>query len=141
MRTQLALPVVVVCCLLASCGPSAKQRTLRTTLVGLNAARDGFVAWDYAHQQAIVDDATSLEDGKAKLKEYRQKREKVLVSFEIAYRALAVGALDMSVANIGEALRAADDLYAAVKDLKAALTDKPVDALVPATALPALTNP
>lgn len=117
MRTRAVYLLPVVLLLAVGCGPNAKQKALRTTLTGLNAARDGFVGWDNVHQQGIVDDATSLEDGKAKLKAYRAKREKAVVAFEIAYRAVAVAALDMTTANVGEALRAAGDLFDLVREL------------------------
>lgn len=129
MRHQRVFYGVVVFCLLATaCGPDAKQKALRTTLTGLNAARDGFVAWDYVHQQGIVDDATSLEEGKANLKAYREKRDKVVIAFEIAYRSVAVAALDLTTANLGEALRAAGDLF----DLVRAMMGKDTPSEVPA---------
>jgi hypothetical protein len=130
-RVAWLLPVLLLIAV-SNCGPDAKQKALRTTLTGLNAARDGFVAWDYVHQQGIVDSAVSLEDGKAKLKDYRTKREKVVISFELAYRALAVAALDMTSANIGEALRAAGDLF----DLVRALMDKDAPELPSNTTAP-----
>jgi hypothetical protein len=123
-RVPHVLPVLLL--LAVACGPNAKQKALKTTLAGVNAARDGFVAWDYAHQQGIVDDATSLEDGKAKLKAYREKREKAVISFEIAYRALAVAALDLTAANVGEALRAAGDLFDLTRQLMGKDTPKGV---------------
>jgi hypothetical protein len=115
MRKRAAYLLPVVLLLAVGCGPDAKQKALRHTLTGLNAARDGFVAWDHVHQQGIVDDATSLEDGKAKLKAYRTKRDKLVIAFEIAYRAVAVAALDLTTANLGEALRAAGDLFELVR--------------------------
>jgi hypothetical protein len=125
-RAVYLLPLILLL-LAGACGPNAKQKALRTTLVSVNAARDGFVTWDYVHQQGIVDDATSLEDGKAKLKAYREKREKAVISFEIAYRALAVAALDLTTANVGEALRSAGDLYMLIR----ALMGKDTPAAVP----------
>jgi hypothetical protein len=61
------LAPLVILAMVAACGPDAKQQALKYSLTGLNAARDGFVVWDANHQQKIVDDATSLEQGKQAL--------------------------------------------------------------------------
>jgi hypothetical protein len=108
----------VMAFLLSACpGPDAKQKALQTSLTALNAARDGFLAWDKNHQQKIVDEATSLEAGKAALAAYRAKREPVTQAFVVAYSALAVAALEKSAAMILEAALAAKEAYTLVKTL------------------------
>jgi hypothetical protein len=109
------LAPLVILAMVAACGPDAKQQALKYSLTGLNAARDGFVVWDANHQQKIVDDATSLEQGKQALADYRAKREKVLQSFTVAYSALAVAALDPSAEMLVEALAAATEVYKLIK--------------------------
>ena len=115
--TQRIVLSVVVLLALGACNESTRQKTLRTTLVGLNVARDGFVAWDATHQQGIVEDAVSLEDGKLRLQTYRTKRESVLLGFEIAYKSLATASLDKSASSILPALAAVKDIYDAVEKL------------------------
>jgi len=101
----------------AACGPNARQTSLKTSLTALNAARDGFVQWDKTAQAKIVEDATSLDQGKAALKAYRDKREPIIEGFTIAYSALALAALEDNVARLTEAIAAAAALYELIKDL------------------------
>ncbi|UCC72057.1 MAG: hypothetical protein JSV86_17065 [Gemmatimonadota bacterium] len=115
MPTRRLALVIFVALAATSCGPTAKEKALKYSLTGLNAARDGFVVWDEAHQKKIVEDATSLEEGKAALAAYRFKRERVLQSFTVAYSALAVAALDPSAEMLIEALQAAREVYTLIK--------------------------
>lgn len=78
---------------LVACGASARESTIRTTLIATNAARDGFVAYDAHRQTAIVDAATSLDQGKGALTEYRVKRQPVVEGLSATYRAIAIAAV------------------------------------------------
>ena len=121
--------------LLSACpGPDSKQKALQTSLTALNAARDGFLAWDKNHQQKIVDEATSMEQGKAALAAYRSKREPVVQGFVVAYSALAVAALERSAAMILEAALAAKEVYSLVKMLTGHNSQPPADDTPPVTA-------
>lgn len=102
---------------LAACGPTAQQVVLKSALTGLNATRDGFVAWDAARQQQIVAGAADLADGTNKLRAYRQARERVVLAFEIGYKLVAVAALDLTETNLGAALHAAGEIYDSVRKL------------------------
>jgi hypothetical protein len=93
---------------------------LRGSLTTLNAARDGFTAWDDDHQHLIVTQATSLEQGKADLDAYRKKREPVIRAFELAYKTLATAALAPSTDNLTLLLADLADLKVAVEALGAA---------------------
>jgi hypothetical protein len=127
-------PLILVFLLaLPACpGPDAKQKALQTSLTALNAAREGFVAWDKNHQQKIVDDATSLDQGKAALAAYRTKRAPVEQGFVVAYSALAVAALEKSAAMILEAALAAKEVYGLIKILtKDAVKTPPVEPPAP----------
>lgn len=107
--------------ILAGCGASTRTKTLQATLVTANTARDTFLAWDSAHQQAIVASATSLDDGKAKLAEYRGKRAKVVEAFEVAYHAIAVATiLKDDPTSLANATKALGDLTAILGELTAA---------------------
>ncbi len=73
------------------CGAS-REKTLNTTLTAVNAAREGFMAWDEAHQTAIVERATSLESGRAELVAYREKQAKVVHAIVTAYVTIGLAA-------------------------------------------------
>ena len=129
MYTKRVAGYIVVLCVLqaAACGANAKQQTLKTSLVSVNAVRDGFLAWDSIHQRTIVEDVTTRADGEARLKEYRQKRSKLEIAFSITYKLLATAALDVKQENILLALGAVFDLYKHVR----ALLGPEADAILP----------
>jgi outer membrane murein-binding lipoprotein Lpp len=103
--------------LMSACTKSQRVDTLRSTVVSVNAARDGFIAWDREHQQSIVDHAASREDGAAALATYRTKREPIMITFEVAYRALAVAATQTDDLSLKSALSVSGDLIDAIKAL------------------------
>ena len=115
MRTRIL--AVFSLLILAGC-PDVHQKVLRGTLNGLNTARDGFVTWDMGHQTDLVEKAVTFEDGQNKLRTYRQDREKVVFAFEVAYKALAVAALDPSTATVAVVITAAKDVYDLIMLLK-----------------------
>ncbi len=129
-RTRLLLAAVVA--VVASC--ANHQAQLQTSLTLLNAARDGFVAYDDTHQHDIVKDATSLEQGQTELEVYRKKREYVLRGFEVAYKSLAAAALKPTVDNL--AVLAADilDLKNTVLGVGATWPSAPPTPTLPAPA-------
>lgn len=114
----LALLVVAVLAATTACGNH--QSELQTSLTVLNAARDGFTAWDDQHQGEIVRAATTLEEGKSELDTYRKKREPVIRGFELAYKTLATAALTPDTANLLQLAVSLADLKTAVTDLGAA---------------------
>lgn len=99
-------------------GCSGRQKTLRASLVAVDAARDGFVEWDKQHQLQIVEKATSKEEGRAKLDEYRTNREPIITGFEVVYRAIALAATREDDASLRDALDRAEKLFQAVTRLK-----------------------
>ena len=76
------------------CGPGARGKALRSTLRTVDAARVAFGAWDDHMQAKIVDEATSLDEGRAKLAAHRAKRDDLVAAFEAAYRVLAAAIAD-----------------------------------------------
>lgn len=114
--------LLVLAIVIAACTAHSRDTAIKDTFVGLNAARDGFVLWDKAHQAQVVASATSVADGETKLAAYTKKRQPVLDGFEAAYTALKLAATltdDPSLANAAAAALAA--YQAAVKfeqDLK-----------------------
>jgi hypothetical protein len=103
---------------LFACGASARERAISTALVATNATRDGFIAFDARHQQQLVDSATSLEEGRARIDAYRRQREPIVQGFATVYRAIAMAAvLTDDPTAIPNLLRAADLLRTAIHDL------------------------
>jgi hypothetical protein len=103
------LTVITIGLLLAACTKTARKDTIGAALLATNAVRDGFVQYDDTTQAKIVAEATSLEEGKAKLKEYREKRAKVLALFPVAYYSIAAAAQandDASFAKMKTSLKA-----------------------------------
>jgi len=111
--------------LVMGCGASAREKTLRATFVTVNAARDGFTAFDVQHQQQIVADAKTLEAGAAALAAYRQDRERVLALFEGVYHVLAAATFTDDVKTVATLVELAENLQKALDDLKKAATPPP----------------
>lgn len=86
------LAVWVFLLALSACGASQREKDIHTTLTALDVGAAAFVSYDGKHQMDIVGHAANREDGEAKLKEYRAKREKVTGAFMAAFRAVAVAA-------------------------------------------------
>lgn len=76
------------------------QHALDVSLSSLNAARDGFVAWDADHQLRLVEGADTKEAAKAALASYRADRKKVTAALLTAYGALSVAAVKPDGASI-----------------------------------------
>ncbi len=134
-RRRTPILLVLAVALAAACGPRSDgpatdqaRLGLQTALTATNAARDAFVAWDKDHQERIVAEATSLDDGKAKLAAYRMRRADVSASFVLAYSAIAGAATALAlddkhdvsqiVTLAREALTAVVAVRAAVKQLQ-----------------------
>lgn len=107
---------VILVWLVAACGASAREKTVRASLVTTDAARVTFVAYDEHHQHAIVTEAKDEAGGKAALLEWRGKREHAVSTFEVTYRAIAAAAIladDHSLAGLLQAGKLlADELHA-----------------------------
>lgn len=121
------LVIVMACLILASgfvptfvlgCGGNSRQQTLRTSLVAVNAARDGLVTWDEDHQSQIIAAATSKEEARAKLDTYRADRVKLVNAFEAVYRAIAVAAVAGDKASLDDALQASKKLLESLDKLQ-----------------------
>ena len=94
--------VLLVCglalaALQVGCGPSARSSALKGAYATVNAASAGFTAWDRAHQKELVETATSLDEAKRRLHEYRDKRRAVDESIIAAYALIGAAALDKGV--------------------------------------------
>lgn len=108
--------IIPVLLILAACA-GGKDAVLTSTLAGVNAARDAFVAWDADHQSKIVDGATGLADGQAKLAAYRKDRAKASAAFVAAYGAISIASINGSGESYVAAVGAAHALLQALRTL------------------------
>lgn len=106
--------------LITSCGPNARQATLKTTLTGLTAITAGLTAYSAAVQADIVNKATSREEMEAKLEAHRTARALVVDKIAAAYHALAMVAIleDAKDIDVTIALTAANEAIQAYELLK-----------------------
>lgn len=102
---------------MVSCSKNQRIETLKATLVSVNAASDGFVAWDHQHQQTIVNTATSLEQGQHAFAAYRDRRQAIVDGLKVTYQAIAVAATQMDEPSLNAALAQAAALIASIKKL------------------------
>ena len=114
------LSLFVMCLMVlvaSSCTPNKRTKTLHATLVAVNAARDGFTAWDREHQASLARTLPSREAIDQALDAYHAKRRPVVDSFEVAYRALAVAATQTDDMSLKTALDGARELLTALQKL------------------------
>lgn len=99
------------------CAAQTRESTIKAALVTVDASKEAYVTYDAHAQDQIVARATSLDDGKAKLAEYRAKRERVVKALTVAYQAIATAAQlndDHSLAAVAAAI---GEVIATVKSL------------------------
>ena len=87
------LAIVLVGATLEACGSNARKESIHATFVTTNAARDAFITWDKQHQHEIVSNATSHDDGVAKLHAYYEKQAEIANLFVKMYQSIAAAQL------------------------------------------------
>jgi hypothetical protein len=114
----------------AGCGASAREKTLRASFVAMNAARDGFFAYDKQHQRTLLEASPDRATFDNQLAAYRAKQADVVAKIAGAYEALAAAVLinkdHGSLAAVGAALAIAFD---AIKDITDGRVAVPVGGL------------
>jgi hypothetical protein len=100
----------------SGCGPSAYQKTVRASLLVTDAAHDGFIAYDRERQAAIIEAATSKEQGQAELHAYRERRGRLVELFDATYRAIAAAAVLEERKNLDGLTRASELLVKSLRD-------------------------
>lgn len=104
----------------AGCTSTQRIDTIRNSLVGVNAARDGFTTWDGQHQHDLVAHAASRVEAEAAIASYHQGRQSVLDGFELAYRLIALAATQNDDPSVQAALTQAGAIIDLVKRLTSA---------------------
>jgi hypothetical protein len=131
MRRPAPIHCIILGLLLLGMACSAKQRqsTLKASFVTLNAARDGFFAWDLEHQKQIRDSYkdkdASKEEVKAAIGAWREARQPILEGLEIAYNALIAAVLQSDDPSFVKALAEGTKIIEAIKTFKDQIDKKP----------------
>jgi DNA/RNA-binding domain of Phe-tRNA-synthetase-like protein len=102
---------------MSACDRSQRVDTIHSTLIAVNAARDGFTAWDRQHQQTLVAAAVTRETAEQSVSSYRDGRRHVVDGFEVTYRALAVAATQTDDVSLSAALTTATELIDKISDM------------------------
>jgi hypothetical protein len=108
------------------CATSQRETTIKATFLGLDAARDSFLAYDRSHEMSLTahcDPAVESRDAcvakvttsTAKLAEYQASRAKIDQLFTAAFRSLTAAQILDTDQSIASAIAAASQLFAAVK--------------------------
>lgn len=116
--------MILLCVGLLACGASARTKALRVNLVALNVARDSTLSLSKEREAQIVEKATSKEEGRAQLDEWRTKIDKVIAAIDIGYRAVHDAALLDDAKSASEAAAAAQKALALVKEVQDLFKDK-----------------
>lgn len=115
---------------LAACGPRSTQPPpdqvklgLQTALAATNAAREVFLLYSRDQEKRIAETATSLEDGKKRLADFRAKADDVAAAFAIAYTSIAAAetARQVGGADGVRAVALAQDALLAVLEVRTAV--------------------
>ncbi len=102
---------------MAGCGAAQRTKTIQTSILTVNAARDGWFAWDRAHEHQIVEHAATREDVERDLADYRAKSNPIYATFEVAYKGLAVAATQTDSPSLSAALVTVLQLVESIKKL------------------------
>lgn len=105
---------LVMLVLSPACSGHQRTKTLSAALSAVNAARDGFLAWDKQHQLELVKAGASRDEIDKALADYHGKREPVVAAFEVVYRAIAVAATQSDGPSLSAALEKAKQLHEAL---------------------------
>jgi len=76
-----------------ACGPTARERMLRSTLIATNAARDAFIEIDKRRQEEILETSTSMQQFTERITKHRERRNVIVEKFEAVYQAIAAAAV------------------------------------------------
>lgn len=111
---RIGLLLLVAWCL--CCGPGARDKALRGSLLATDAAAAAFVSYNRDHQARIVDEAANYDDGLSRLNAWHQERAPLVDAIRLAYRLIATAAIDTDT-PLTEVLATVDRLVAAVETL------------------------
>lgn len=100
------------------CGASGKQKVLQGTLASLDAVKAGLEIYDKEHQIEMVKESESRQETLYRIQMYRSRRAPILEALILAYKAVAVAALNPDDTNVGEVLKMLRDLKDMIQRFK-----------------------
>ncbi len=105
MKFNPAIYATIVLLLAACGGGSISHKTndsVQVSLTATNKARTQFTAWDKQHQLSIVDKAQTRDQAESELQSYREKRQKIIQAFTVAYSSMAAASALVPLVQAGE---------------------------------------
>jgi hypothetical protein len=118
VRRAAQIPIVALLLLLGACAqgcaPTTRASTINATKAAYEVSASALTSYSTEHQETIVDQATSAEDGKAKLAAFRAKRDQARKALAIASAAIAVAAAlndDPSLVGMQKAMQQVLDAF------------------------------
>lgn len=120
-RITLLMLMLLAVPLFAGCGGNARQKTLHTSYVAVTAACGGLEKFDDDRQAQIVEQATSKEEGHAKLDEHRRRLDKAYEMCFLAVSAIAAASMDKEEVTFTTAMAEAKKLFDEIQKLREAL--------------------
>ena len=103
---------------MVGCGGNQRQKTLRVTMTGLIAARDGFEKWEETRQQQIIDAALTKEAAQAAIAEFREKRDAIYASIGATAFLIAEASLQNDDLSFNRALAEVQKILTAITEIK-----------------------
>lgn len=111
---------------LVGCASSQRTDTLKAALVTVDAARDGFLAYDGPHELALARSGANKAEALAALTAYQVKRAATVdKAFAAAYRAIAIAQTLNDQPSLDGVQSAIKQVYDAYEALKSATPEKP----------------
>lgn len=93
VRLALALNLLLMLLMLATCSPAQRSKWIDLTASSLDTSSKIFVEYDLKKKNSIVDEAKTEVEARTELDHYYRRRQRVVELFVIAYRALATAAI------------------------------------------------
>lgn len=109
---------VMLLAFVAACGASARRDTLRGNIVALDVARDTTLKISKEHEAAIIEHATSKDEARVRLDEWRAVVDSMMVALEDGYRITYSAAILDDAKSASEAGAAVAKALALLKELK-----------------------
>jgi hypothetical protein len=108
---------IAIIWLLAGCGASAREKTLSATFVATHAAAVELTSYADRREGEIVKDATSADDGRAKLAAFRAKVDHAEKAIDAVYELVKIAALLKDEQSLAILIQAAITLTSDLKDM------------------------
>lgn len=106
----LLLPLLVIAC-------GGKQAVLSNTLKAMEATSSAVLTYSDAMERQILEDATSLEEGKRKLSAFRSKVDHVKKLMAMTATVLGIASATDKSEALTEGLKLAADLFVEAQNL------------------------